>query len=508
MQKPAFQRVTCAEWKAAAKASLNGKPLSQLHTSTAEGIKLKPLYTKKDRHEALSLPGEKPFTRGFQHSFSFPESNVKLETDPISEGAAAGIFPDEKAFEKLKNSPLLTINTVPYHMSGANAVQELALALSEAAFIVKKLQNSHLVFSKCIIHFAAGPDFFIEIAKIRAFRTLWASFMDVFKLEDFEKPKISVETSELTFSVLDPHVNILRAGSAAFSAVLGNIDYLTVMPFDTPTGSTSKLAERIAVNIPRILKHEALLDKVADPAGGSYYIESLTEEIGRLAWDMFSEIEESGGIKKALLSGTIQKQILDVQEKRQLEVETQKKQLIGTNIYANSLDKLKDKQQIKVKQTKKGEKIVPLPSKRFAEPFENLRRRSWRIQQTGQSAIAGLICLGDIKTNKPPADYVAGMLAVGGIETVRSTNCMSIEEAIEFVKKHPLPYYCICGMDFFDEQFGQDLINQLKKIIGTAVIDIAGKQKPRGISGSIAAGDNLVEKLSALLSLYEGGNEN
>lgn len=508
MKEQTFPAVTREEWKQAARSSLKGKPLSELYTETAENIELKPLYTKADtKGGQSSLPGEKPFTRGFDRLGTFPKTEIKLAIDPVSEGAAAGVFPSKEVLAHIHNQPFITINTVPYHMAGANAVQELAVALSEAVFYMKMASNKNEVVSKMIVHFAAGPRFFTEIAKIRAFRTLWSAVMDVYELDERSKPSISVETSEQTLSVLDPHVNILRTGSAAFSAVLGNIDYLHVFPFNQVTRGVTELSERIARNIPLLLKHEAHLDKVTDPAGGSYYIESLTNEIGRMAWDEFAGIEEAGGIEHVLKAGTIQKEIAAVQMKREKEIATRRQLLIGTNIYANMTEEDEYAPQKTNRLTIDGEKIVTLMPKRLAEPFEQLRQKAAAIEQTGKSVKAGVICLGTLKTNKPRTDYVVGILAVGGIQVVLSETIETVKEAVRFVETNDFPYYCICGADSTYEQFGSEFVEELRKVSGEAVIDAAGKWQVTGLDGFISAGDNIVDKLWALLSLYEGGTE-
>ncbi|OLN23304.1 hypothetical protein BTO30_04880 [Domibacillus antri] len=510
MREQTFPIAAFSDWEQAAQSSLKGKALSKLFTTTMEEIELKPLYTKEDvKGIHPSLPGEKPFTRGFHRAGSFPEHGTVLEEDPISEGAAKGVFPSESILKNIHNQQSITINTVPYHMAGANAIQELAAALSEAVFYMNTAKkdgiNSNVTASKMVIHFAAGPRFFTEVAKFRAFRTLWSALIDAYELDESAKPKISVETSRLTLSALDPHVNILRTGSAAFAAVLGNIDYLSVTPFDHITGKTTGLSERIARNIPLLLQHEAHLDKVMDPAGGSYYIESLTEEIGRRAWGQFARLEEAGGIEQALRLGTLQTEIAAVQTRREQEAATRKQPLIGTNIYANLAENEQAANENEKESSVEGEKIPALKLKRLAEPFEQLRQKAMRLNQTRQSVEAGIICLGELKSNKPRVDYVTGVLAVGGIHAVKSENIRTVEEAVRFVKESGLPYYCICGSDAVYEEFGQVLVNELKKNASGAVIDAAGKWQADGLNGAIAAGDNIVEKLTELLSLFEGG---
>ncbi|WP_050180791.1 methylmalonyl-CoA mutase family protein [Domibacillus robiginosus] len=501
-----FRPVTHADWTSAVKAALKGASLDILHTETAEGICLKPLYTKEDWKASLGLPGEKPFTRGFQTTWSFPKTNMVIGSDPISSGAAAGVFPEAAVLEAASKGEMITINIVPYHLAGANAVQELALALLEAACFLKARREKSRTPLRWLIHFAAGTAFFTEAAKIRAFRMLWAAFMEIYQLEDDEKPLLSVETSEAMLSILDPHVNLLRTSNALFAAVIGNVDYIKASPFNGLTHNPpSELGERMARNIPHILKYEALLDKVADPSGGSYYIESLTEEIGRKAWDLFAEIEEAGGLQKALIDGTIQQQIEAVQLKKAHNIATLRQKMIGVNHYANLNEQIQSQEKPATNRAAAGIPIQPLVSKRTAEPYEVLRLKAANLRQTGQSPRAGLICLGEWKTCKKRVDEAAGILAAGGIDVVRSHACHTEEEAVRFIKDHPAVYYCLCGSDQTYEQFGSSLVSLLKKASGGAVIDSAGSGSMQGVDGRIASGDHVVQKLKGILALFQGG---
>lgn len=501
-----FQAGSFAEWKAAAEASLKGASLSKLYSTTAEGIRLKPLYTKKDRPATSSLPGEKPFTRGFHRVWRFPDTEASIGMDPISAGAAAGVFPAEAVLRKVWEQETVVINIAPYHLAGANAVQEIALALSEAACFLKAAEKKDTTASNWLIHFAVGTVFFTEIAKIRAFRTLWSSFMEVFHLKDQPKPVLSVETSEAMLSFLDPHMNLLRTGSAAFAAVIGNVDHITAVPFDKGAdGRSSELGQRMARNIPQILKHEALLDKVLDPAGGSYFIESLTEDIGRRAWDLFADMEEAGGIKQALEAGTVQNALADARKRTEQNMAVRRQKMVGVNVYANGNEQIESQKNVRTEVMMDGSPIPPLGQKRTAESYEALRLKAATYRQTGQSLTAGLLCLGEEKAFSQRADYAADVLAIAGIETVRSGECRTLKEAIQFIKTHPTVYYCICGSDETYKQFSPSLAAELKKSANGAVIDIAGSWNMKGVDGRIASGDDFVQKLTNVLSLFKGG---
>ncbi|MBT2617240.1 MULTISPECIES: methylmalonyl-CoA mutase family protein [unclassified Bacillus (in: firmicutes)] len=476
-------------------------------------------------------------------------------TDLISLYAGKGLVPGKQAltlqyeaieqlnetFPKLRT---IRIDTVPYHEAGANAFQEIAIALAEAVFYVELLKEKGWspseVAEKIHFHFAIGSQFFIETAKLRAFRKAWTVLCNSYGIiGESVKVPISAETSTVTLSKLDRHVNILRTGSEAFSALVGGVEYLQVSPFDKVTGNVSTQSERIAKNIPLILKHESHIGKVVDPCGGSYFIETLTEELSHSAWRKFIQIEEDGGIIAVLELGTLQKDLAAVMEKRNHDLAVRKKSMIGTNIYADlgeRVPKTKKKMnkvlaeaeassfhdlirtinkgttlaELHVKNN--GRQVIPIKGQRLAEPFELLRERAEKIQASGNSLEVGLICLGRLKEYKPRADFVTGVLSTGGISAKWSGVCQSVEEAVKFVKESDLSYYCICGKDETYEQFGPQIVGKLKQAGVNLQIDLAGRLsdeaemewKKSGVKGYIYAGQNVLKKLTALLKFLEG----
>ncbi len=192
----------------------------------------------------------------------------------------------------------IVISTVPYHHSGANAVQELASALAEAAWIINHLAQKGWkvedIVRRMHIQFATGSTFFLEIAKLRAFRALWTHFIGCYGVVD-HPVSIGSESSPFNKTVQDPHVNILRSGNEAFAAALGGVNYQHVEPYNAPYENPSTLSIRIARNLQLILKEEVFLKGLSDPGGGSFYIESLTKQLSEQAWSYFLQIEEQGG---------------------------------------------------------------------------------------------------------------------------------------------------------------------------------------------------------------------
>ena len=220
--------------------------------------------------------------------------------------------------------------------------------------------------------------------------------------DDKSKMHIAAETSSFTKTINDPHVNLLRAGNEAFAAVVGGIQYLHVSPFDEITGSTS-VSERIARNIQLLLKEEAHLKKVIDPAGGSWYVEDLTNNLAEKAWGFFQTIEAKGGILEVLKSSWLQQEIAKVYQKKNHDVQTRKKSIVGTNVYAN-LDEIVTYQKTQVKNSYFTQKeysfvkVEGIPELRLSGPFEELRSKASYLEgKFGSKPTVGMICLGEFK---------------------------------------------------------------------------------------------------------------
>jgi methylmalonyl-CoA mutase len=279
----------------------------------------------------------------------FDKVNGYIGADPVAVFAVEGCISEEfmndwvknivRSIEKFPNLRTILIDTTPYHRGGASADQELGIAMAEGLFYLENIQDAGLeldeIFEKMIFQFSIGGNFFMEIAKLRAARILWNRISNVYgAADDKSKMHIAAETSSFTKTINDPHVNLLRAGNEAFAAVVGGIQYLHVSPFDELTGATS-VSERIARNIQLLLKEEAHLKKVIDPAGGSWYVEELTNNLAEKAWAFFQAIEANGGILEVLKSSWLQQEIAKVYQKKNHDVQTRKKSMVGTNVYAN-----------------------------------------------------------------------------------------------------------------------------------------------------------------------------
>ncbi|CAM3798466.1 methylmalonyl-CoA mutase family protein [Mesobacillus zeae] len=447
-------------------------------------------------------------------------ANGFIAADPVAEVAVSGRIPsDEEAFFKdwehtlkVAHKHLPSVRTVladtsPYHNAGANAVQELGIAVSTGVFFAEKLLERgwdlETALSKIVFHFSSGSNFFMETAKFRAARLLWSKAAEAFGAgKDSRRMVISAETSRFTKTVYDPYVNLLRAGNEAFSAVLGGVQYLETGTLDEAAGASSPFSERIAGNTHMILREEAHLEKVADPSGGSWYIESLTRTLAEQGWNLFLEIEESGGIFEAMKSGMLQEKIAQTRAARDKDIDTRRQSIIGTNVYANAeeqpekrrgsepVEKYNAEGSIEdflammvsrkklegvLKKQDGAATFTPLPQQRLAEPFESLKERSGEIKRrTEKRPAVGLLCLGEVFRHKARADFVSGFLAAGGICAVRSQGIQDAKEAVEWIKSTGLQHFCLCGNDAQYSEIGLDIARGIASVYPDAKIFLAG----------------------------------
>jgi methylmalonyl-CoA mutase len=222
--------------------------------------------------------------------------------------------------------------------AGSTLVEELAFALAMASDYLHNLTSRgldpQLVQNTMQMNLSTGPDFFLEIAKLRAARILWNSLATAYGADPSDATVIIHSTTSMwNLTLYDPYVNMLRGTTEAVAAILGGADLVTVLPFDFRFGESSSFADRIARNVQLILREEAYLDRVADPASGSYYIEKLTDSFCEKSWELFQEIEAMGGFQKAFELGWIQEKVNGSKRKKLENYTSGKNKLIGTNAF-------------------------------------------------------------------------------------------------------------------------------------------------------------------------------
>ncbi|MBA9075548.1 methylmalonyl-CoA mutase family protein [Rufibacter quisquiliarum] len=236
----------------------------------------------------------------------------------------------------------LTINGSHFSNKGATLVQEVAITLAIAVCYTNGLSCEIMpverIFQNMQFHLAAGTNYFFEIAKFRAVRLLWAKVVEAYGAppEAAGALRIHASTSRWHQTTLDPHTNLLRHTTEMMSAVIGGVDSVEVEPFDSTFREENAFSERIARNIPILLKEEAYLDQAIDPAAGSYYLEYLTKEIAEKAWALFQDIEGRGGFIPASNSGYIHDLIKETSSQKFKAIANGSEVLVGTNKYPNA----------------------------------------------------------------------------------------------------------------------------------------------------------------------------
>lgn len=443
----------------------------------AKLVQVYPLY-------AFDVDEQDEFTK----LFSFIDGKNRKNVTGIFTGSA--ILPE--GYHLLRR---ISANTIPYHERGADNITELAITLAIAAEEAQNFNSFTQFFNQFSVRFAIDTHFFMEIAKLRAFRFLWQTFAQAYGYEKPSRVPIVSEASLRTYSKLDPYVNLLRAGNEAFSAVLGGTDVLTIHPHNVLTDITPS-SVRNARNIQLVIKEETLVQYVLDPSGGSYFIDMLTNEMIEKAWAYFQEIERLGGFSAYVSSGALDERLDQLHQERMKLVSYRKKSLIGTNNYADVTETV-------------PEDVGPIEvERRLAEPYEKLRNQFANSQPK-----TVLLTFGQLKDFKARADFVTGFLATAGIKTEMSPAFNNVEEAITWIKANEFDYGIICIPPKETETVMEKLIRDFP---GEKWIDVAGTYdeklekawKRAGISGFIYQGQDQLAKLEKIQKRWDGRLKN
>lgn len=360
------------------------------------------------------------------------------------------------------------LSTVELHELGADAADELAFALSTGATLQK--------LDEVVVRVAVGRDTFLELCKLRALRICWAKLATVAGVPH-AKLVIHAVSSKRTLTISDPWVNMLRVTTQTFAAILGGADFVTPAAFDDAM-VRSELGARVAKNTQLVLHHESALGAVIDPAAGSYYLDTFTEQLAREAWRRFQAMEAEGGLEKALpgLKARVEKawgERLTAIAKRKLPV-------LGVSEFANVDEEL------------------PLPrgegrgdGRRDSEQFEALRMSAEPF-----SPKAILVTLGTVAESRARVGFALNFLAAGGI---KAREVSADEKEVVAV---------LCGTD---ERYATDAVARAKslKVAGCKTVLLAGRPganeaelRAAGVDGFIFIGCDLVETLGNLLEAY------
>ncbi|MFZ2287395.1 MAG: methylmalonyl-CoA mutase family protein [Bacteroidales bacterium] len=389
--------------------------------------------------------------------------------------------------------------------AGAGPVAELAYTLSlgneymaalTARGIIPDIAARAMKFT-----FGIGPDFFPEIAKLRAARMLWATIVKGYepKSDDATLMHIHSVTGRWNKTLYDPYVNMLRTQTEAMSAVLGGAESITVEPFDTVFRSAGEFSERIARNQQLLLMEESHLDKVADPGAGSYYIEEMTAMMARAAWKLFLEIENEGGFLRALQNGTIQKRIATATASRKEDAAKRREILLGTNQYPNFRETAAPEHNLEIlfpeAIPEKDTEVAPIRPARGGEEFEKLRLATEKAQHR---PLTFMLPVGNPAMRSARAQFSSNFFAVAGYEVRNNNGFESASEGVRAALEAKSDIIVICSSD---DEYPVIAPEIFRLAAGRAVVVVAGNPpstealKTEGIEHFISIRSNVLETL-------------
>jgi methylmalonyl-CoA mutase len=412
---------------------------------------------------------------------------------------------EKAAGSKLK---VLSVHGDNFRNAGSSLVHELAFSLAIGAEYLSELTNRGLsvddVASRMKFHFCIGSNYFMEIAKLRAARYLWAKIVESFGVKDKENAKMHVHsvTSIWNKTLYDPYVNMLRTTTEAMSAIIAGTNSLTVEPFNIAYESPTEFSERIARNQQNLLKEESYLDKVNDPAGGSYYIENMTDSIITEAWKLFLEVDEKGGYLDAFKQGFVQSKIKESSQKRDMMIAQRREILLGTNQFPNfteAINKDIPEDIFKREDFSAEEKIAePLHPYRGAQAFELVRYKTDQYSKSNPRPKAFMIPMGNLNMRKARAQFACNFFACAGFEVVDNNGFKTVEEGIAAAKAAKANIVVVCSSD--DEY--ANLVPEINKQLGNdAILVVAGAPacmddlKAEGVENYIHVKVNVLEEL-------------
>lgn len=434
-----------------------------------------------------------------------PLSSLSLNGEWCSDEAAAFANTKEmiEAAATLPNFKVLSVDGSIFHNSGSTSVQELAFALSMGNEYLAKLTDLGVCATKVAkairFNFSVSSNYFMEIAKFRAARMLWAEIVKSYGVaENDAKMSIHAETSKWNQTIYDPYVNMLRGTTEAMSATIAGVDSLTVVPFDAAYRQPTEFSDRIARNAQLLLKEEAHFDLVVDPSAGSYYIETLTDSIAKAAWELFKQAEEKGGYVAAFTAGFVQETIKATAQKRDMNIATRRDILLGTNQYPNFTEVAEAEvtlEAITRAEAKKGAVAETLAPYRGAMAFEALR---FKTDKSGKEPKAFMLTIGALAMRRARAQFACNFFACAGLRTIDHNGYASVEEGVKAALEAKADVVVICSSDDEYTTYAPEAYEMLK---GKAIFVVAGapaceeELKAKGITNFISVKSNVLETL-------------
>lgn len=364
---------------------------------------------------------------------------------------------------------VVTVDSTRYHDGGGHAVQELAYAVATGVAYVRAMLDRGIDTIRIPFEYAVGVEFFMEVAKLRAARLLWSQIMDAFGQPE-PSITIRVRSALRNKTMYDPYVNMLRTTVESLAGAVSGVDGMTIAPFDTVIRPPDEFSRRVARNQQLILRDECNLAHLIDPAGGSWYVEYLTDELAKRAWALFQEIEAAGGMLAVLEAGTPQEHIAEVARARATNLANRRDRQVGINIYANVQETRLPGE--RVPQTPATGQIEPVPVRRTAEAFEVLRAAADSYtERTGQRPQIFMANIGEYRLR---ADFTVGFYAPGGFEMLNNDGFATPEDTAEAALASGAPALVICSTDDAYPDIVPPLVKTVKAAKPEMVVILAG----------------------------------
>lgn len=480
--------------------------ISCIKNASKIGEELSSYFKKQgiDLQKVKGSIGFDPFKRILKHGRDFPKYADMAEQviNSVSE---------------LPGYRVLMADAFMLNNAGSYITQELGFALAWGNEWLSVLTDKGLTVDKVAnrikFNFGISSNYFMEMAKFRAARMLWAQIVSAYKpnCDCASKIEMHAQTSRFNMTIYDAHVNLLRSQTETMSAALAGVNSITVTPFDITYKQPDEFSERIARNQQLLLKEESHFNKIVDPAGGSYYIETLTASIAEEAWKLFLEVEDAGGFYAALRSGFVQNTVNAAAESRRTAIARRKEILLGTNQYPNihetALDKI-------VAETGHScgchhhEECTPempaLHTVRGASDFEALRLAT---EKSGKRPKVFMLTIGNLAMRLARSQFSGNFFGCAGYEIIDNLGFDTVQAGVEAAIKAKADIVVLCSSD---EEYATLAPEAYKLLEGKAIFVVAGAPesmedlKAQGITRFINVRSNVLETLkeyNTLLSI-------
>ncbi len=409
--------------------------------------------------------------------------------------------------EAMKDYPhfrCISVNAVSLNNAGAYIVQELGYAMAWGNEYMEMLTeagvDADLAASKITFNMGISENFFMEIAKFRAARLLWAEIVKKYepKAETSCMMCVNAVTSKYNMTLFDSYVNLLRSQTESMSAALAGVHSIVVTPFDSVYETPNEFSERLARNQQLLLKEESHFDKVVDPAAGSYFVEELTTSLANEGWKIFLNVESNGGFLEAAKKGLIQDDVNATNVKRHEAAAKRKEFILGTNQFPNFTEKSEGKRPLACTcscGSHHETAFKAIETTRLAADYENLRLK---VEESSKVPVAFMLTIGNLAMRQARAQFSCNFLACAGYKVVDNLGFKTVEEGVDAALKAGADIVVLCSSD---DEYAEYAVPAFKYLDGRAMFVVAGapacmdELKAAGIENFIHVRCNVLETL-------------